>query len=90
MSTRIKTLTMVLRDVGGTIVGLGGIIWMVVNYPPTEWNETALLILTVVSGIPGGAQLLSVISQMRNGSSPIELPSSPPAEPSSLPPSPSS
>lgn len=61
---------------------------MVVRYPPTEWNETALLILTVVAGIPGGAQLLSVLGQMRNGSL-TESQSSLPQEQSPLPDSPS-
>lgn len=76
---------MVLRDVLGIVVGLGGIIQQVLTVPPGELNEFVLLILAVVAGMPGAAQLLS----LRNGGI-IEPPSSPSPGQAPLPESPSS
>jgi hypothetical protein len=77
---------MVLRDVLGILVGLGGIVQQILTVPPGELNEMALLILAIVAGVPGASQFASLI---RNGT-PTALPSlpSPPSEP--LPDSPSS
>lgn len=58
-----RKFTMVLRDVAGIVVGLGGIIHQVLTVPPGDLNEFVLLILAVVAGMPGAAQLLS----LRNG-----------------------
>lgn len=77
---------MVLRDIGGIVVGLGGIIQQLLTVPPGELNEMALLILAIVAGVPGASQFVSLI---RNGS-PTELPSSQFPPPQPLPDSPSS
>jgi hypothetical protein len=52
---------MILRDIGGILVGLGLIVQQVLTVKPGELNEGVLLILALVAGMPGVAQVVSLI-----------------------------
>lgn len=85
----VKDTTMVIRDLAGIIVGLGGIVYHLVTVPPDLQNEMTLLILALVAGVPGASQLLTIVSNARNGS-PTDSSSLPSQPGAPLPDSPSS
>lgn len=78
---------MVFRDTAGIFVGLGLIIQQVLTVKPGELNEGVLLILALIAGVPGTAQIVSLIrggsptDTSSSGSQP--LPSQPDSPPSS-------
>jgi hypothetical protein len=52
---------MIMRDVGGILVGLGGILYTVIKVEPNDVNVSFMIVLALVAGMPGAAQLIAVI-----------------------------
>jgi hypothetical protein len=52
-------MIMLVRDIGGTVVGLGGIAYQVITVPPEKMNAMVMVVLTIVAGIPGASHLLA-------------------------------
>jgi hypothetical protein len=82
----VKEFTMVLRDLGGIFVGLGLTVQQVLTVKPGDLNEMVLLILALIAGVPGTAQIVSLI----RGGSPTDTLSSVPQPLASQPDSPRS